>query len=85
MARTTSVTLGEYYEQFIEKQISEGRYQTVSEVIRDALRSMDTQRQREEKRDALIAELEKGRKSPAVENFDMATLIDELERRYDAN
>lgn len=44
MARNTSVSLGDHFTKFIEDQVESGRYATASDVIRDALRLMETQR-----------------------------------------
>lgn len=41
MPRTTSVTLGEHQQKYIASLISSGRYTSISEVIRDALRKME--------------------------------------------
>ena len=38
MSRATSLILGEHFDQLIEAQIQPGRYETASEVVRDALR-----------------------------------------------
>ena len=38
MSRETSFILGEYFDQLIEAEITSGRYETASEVVRDALR-----------------------------------------------
>ena len=38
MARNTSILLGEYFESFINEQIASGKYSSVSEVVRTALR-----------------------------------------------
>ena len=38
MARNTSILIGEYYESFINRQIATGKYNSVSEVVRTALR-----------------------------------------------
>ena len=38
MSRATSLILGEYFDQLIEAQVKSGRYETASEVVRDALR-----------------------------------------------
>ena len=38
MSGATSFILGEYFDQLIEAEITSGRYETASEVVRDALR-----------------------------------------------
>ena len=38
MSGATSFILGEYFDQLIEEEITSGRYETASEVVRDALR-----------------------------------------------
>ena len=43
MARTTSVTIGESLDFFIEKMIATGRYGSTSEVMRSALRLLEQQ------------------------------------------
>lgn len=42
MPRTTSVTLGEHQQKYIASLINSGRYTSISEVIRDALRKMES-------------------------------------------
>lgn len=45
MAKNTRITLGEHFDGFIAQQIAEGRYASVSEVVRAALRQFeDTQK-----------------------------------------
>ena len=41
MNRNTSISLGNYFEKFIEGRISEGRYKNASEMIRAALRLLE--------------------------------------------
>jgi antitoxin ParD1/3/4 len=41
MSKNTSVTLGDHFEQIIEKCIESGRYSSVSEVIREGLKLVD--------------------------------------------
>ena len=38
---TTSLSLGEHWEEFIKNERSSGRYSSASEVVRDALRAME--------------------------------------------
>ena len=58
----SSYTLGEHFEQFIQQQIESGRYQTASEVLRDALRLLEEEeRAREAALESLRKEVRKGR------------------------
>jgi len=41
MPRTTSVTLGEHQQKFIEALVKSGRYTSTSEIVRDALRKLE--------------------------------------------
>jgi len=46
MRRNTSVSLGDYFENFVENNISEGRYKNASEVIRAGLRLLEEEENR---------------------------------------
>ena len=67
MARNTSILIGEYYENFINGQIATGKYNSVSEVVRTALRHFE---QEELQTKSLINELEIGENSKKIRNFD---------------
>ncbi|HED34417.1 MAG TPA: type II toxin-antitoxin system ParD family antitoxin [Gammaproteobacteria bacterium] len=41
VARTTRITLDDYQQKFIETLMQSGRYTSVSEVVRDALRRLE--------------------------------------------
>lgn len=41
MGRNTSVSLGDYFEGFVESRIAEGRFKNASEVIRAGLRLLE--------------------------------------------
>lgn len=66
MGKNTSILLGNYFESFINKEISSGRYSSASEVIRTALRLLELE---EQKVRQLKTELELGEKSEMLENF----------------
>ncbi|MCW1873099.1 type II toxin-antitoxin system ParD family antitoxin (plasmid) [Erwinia sp. INIA-01] len=61
MARTTSVTIDEQLELFINRLIESGRYGSTSEVMRSALRLLEKQEASDELlRQAVVAGLESG-------------------------
>ena len=67
MGKNTSILLGDYFESFVNEKISSGKYSSVSEVIRNALRLMESE---ENKTKILINELKIGEKSGTVKDFD---------------
>ncbi|MCT8126645.1 type II toxin-antitoxin system ParD family antitoxin [Alishewanella sp. BS5-314] len=73
---TTSLSLGEHWETFIRKEIATGRYGSASEVVRDALRTLE---ERKAKLEALRAHLAQGalqaREGQFVEDFSVDQLI----------
>lgn len=77
---TTSLSLGEHWETFIRKEIATGRYGSASEVVRDALRTLE---ERKAKLEALRAHLAQGalqaRAGQFVEDFSVDQLIAELD------
>jgi antitoxin ParD1/3/4 len=77
---TTSLSLGEHWETFIRKEIATGRYGSASEVVRDALRTLE---ERKAKLEALRAHLAQGalqaRDGQFVEDFSVDQLIAELD------
>lgn len=64
--KNTSISLGDYFDQFVSSQVSGGRYKNVSEVIRAGLRLLEDEESKAiNLRNAVSKELE----SPRVENF----------------
>ena len=64
--KNTSVSLGNYFDEFVIGQVTVGRYKNVSEVIRAGLRLLENE---ESKAIALKNAIQKGLESPRVENF----------------
>ena len=67
MGKNTSISLGTYFESFISSQITTGRYNSVSEVVRSALRLLDNE---EKKVKELREALEIGEQSEMITDFD---------------
>lgn len=67
MGRNTSVSLGNYFENFVDTTISEGRFKNASEVIRAGLRLLEEE---ENKIAALKKAINAGIESGIAENFD---------------
>ncbi|WP_067517615.1 type II toxin-antitoxin system ParD family antitoxin [Endozoicomonas ascidiicola] len=75
MAKNTSVTLGEHFDSFIFNQVESGRYGSASEVIRAALRLLES---KETKLNTLRNLLIEGENSGLAE-YDYDTFINELD------
>jgi len=67
MSKNTSISLGNYFEEFVKEQIKEGRYKNVSEVIRAALRLLETE---EAKVISLRSAIQEGVDSGIAHDFD---------------
>ncbi len=79
MSKNTSRSLGDHFEQFINKEIESGRYASANEVIRTALRLLE----REEKkinqiRNALVV----GEESGWVKDFNPEDHLKALHKKY---
>ena len=66
MQQNTSVSLGNYFEDFVDSKISEGRYKNASEVIRAGLRLLEEEENRTK---VLKKTIQEGIDSGTVENF----------------
>jgi len=75
MAKNTSITLGEHFDGFIASQIQSGRYASASEVVRSALRLLESQ---ETKLNTLRQLLSEGEES-GVADYDVDSFIAELD------
>jgi len=79
MEKNTSITLGSYFEEFIKKEVNSGRYNSVSEVIRSALRLLE---QEEKKEKELIKALVVGEQSGFVDDFDPKENLRKLHQEH---
>ena len=75
MTKNTSITLGDHFDGFISSQIQSGRYGSASEVIRSALRLLETQ---ETKMNTLRQLLVEGEES-GMADYDLNSFISELD------
>lgn len=82
MGRSTSISLGNYFESFVKSRITEGRYKNASEVIRAGLRLLE---ERENKVQALKNAIQEGIDSGINENFDADEFLKELKARNGKN
>ena len=67
MGKNTSVSLGDYFEDFVENKIAEGRFKNASEVLRAGLRLLEEE---ENKITALKSAIQEGINSGVAKNFD---------------
>ncbi len=80
MARNTSVSLGDPFAGFVDQQVESGRYGSVSDVVRAALRLLED---REAQNNALRAELLKGERSGPSSPFDLEAFLKEKRERFE--
>lgn len=79
MSKNTSILLGDHFEEFVARQVKSGKFSSVSEVIRSALRLFEFE---ETKRESLIKELKKGERSGFVADFDREEFLNSLHRKH---
>ena len=79
MAKNTSVSLGDHFDQFIAAQLSTGRYGSATEVVRAALRLLENEEQKLQNLRQMIAE---GRTSGTAE-YSYESLMEELDKESD--
>ncbi len=75
MGRNTSVSLGNYFENFVDTSVSEGRFKNASEVIRAGLRLLE---QEESKIIALKQAMNEGIESGIAKDFDPKKHLESL-------
>lgn len=75
MSKNTSVSLGNYFDQFVNSQVSAGRYKNVSEVIRAGLRLLEDE---ESKTATLRNAIKEGVESGIAHDFDPNKNLEQL-------
>ncbi|QQR88063.1 MAG: type II toxin-antitoxin system ParD family antitoxin [Flavobacteriales bacterium] len=78
MSKNTSILLGDHFEAFVAQQVKSGKYTSVSEVIRAALRLFEVE---ETKQESLIKELKKGERAGFVPEFHREEFLNGLHRK----
>ena len=79
MSKNTSISLGEHFESFIHSEVTSGKYGSASEVVRSALRLLESEEKKlKELRNALV----EGEQSPMLDNFDPHKHLSDLHKKY---
>lgn len=78
MARVRSVTIDDQMEEFIDEQVSHGRYGSANDVISAGLRLL----QRQAEIDAIRAAIVEGEESGEPQSFDGEKFLKEMHRKY---
>ena len=82
MSKNTSISLGDYFDQFVHHRISEGRYKNVSEVIRAGLRLLEEE---ESKVIALRNAIQEGIDSGIADDFNPKKHLESLKAKKQLN
>ncbi len=82
MNKNTSISLGSYFDEFVQSRIREGRFKNISEVIRAGLRLLEEE---ENKRIALKKAIKEGIDSGIAQDFDYKTLLENLKANRQSN
>ena len=82
MGKNTSVSLGNYFEEFVESRIAEGRYKNASEVLRAGLRLLEEE---ENKIVALKSAVQEGINSGTAKSFNAKKHLESLKVSKNSN
>lgn len=80
--KNTSISLGNYFDQFVQTQVAAGRYKNVSEVISAGLRLLENE---ESKVIALRNAIQQGIDSGIAQDFDPKKHLQELKEKGKLN
>jgi antitoxin ParD1/3/4 len=82
MNRNTSISIGNYFDNFIKNVISAGRYKNASEVVRAGLRLLEEE---ESRIIALRESIQEGMESGIAHDFNPDTQLKKLKAKRDMN
>lgn len=82
MGKNTSISLGNYFDGFVQNRVSEGRFKNVSEVIRAGLRLLEEE---ESKVIALRNSIQEGINSGIAHDFDPKKHLESLKAKRSIN
>ena len=82
MDRNTSISIGNYFDNFIKGRISTGRYKNASEVVRAGLRLLEEE---ENKITALRKAIQEGIESGIANDFNPETHLGKLKGKKNMN
>ena len=82
MNRNTSISIGEYFDDFIQSRISSGRYKNVSEVVRAGLRLLEEE---ENKIIVLRTAIQEGIESGIANDFNPELHLEKLKAKKELN
>ena len=78
MGRNTSVSLGNYFEEFVDSKVAQGRYKNASEVIRAGLRLLEEE---EHKVQILKDAIREGIESGIAKDFNPKNHLESLKAK----
>ena len=79
MSKNTSISLGGYFDDFVQNTINAGKFKNVSEVIRAGLRLLEKE---DTKIEIVSSELELGENSKLIEDFDPKKHLTSLKKKH---
>ena len=82
MSRNTSISLGNYFDRFIQSRLTTGRFKNASEVVRAGLRLLEEE---ENKIIALRDAIQEGVKSGIAHDFNPETHLKDLKAKRKLN
>ena len=82
MNRNTSISLGSYFDNFIQGRISQGRYKNASEVVRAGLRLLEEE---ENKTLALKEAIKIGEESGLASDFESISHLEKIKKIRNLN